>query len=153
MKVCVRQTFFPKAPDDMREVSCLSEGGGGVSQSSCEALYSRPALLCLHTNSLLTPLKARSGAPDGLTYPSTMALYGKPGPPGRRPRWQLPAPSRSSPLRVFLTCKILLQPGSHFPPLRLSLSCFRLPLRRPPPLSPPVFGSYDRQKDLQAEQI
>lgn len=106
----------------------------GLSPSSCRALYSRRALWCLHTNSPLTPLKARSGAPDGLIYPSTMALYGN-----REPLL---------PSRHLLDPQILLQPQSHFPSLVFS---FRL--RRSPSLSPPVFGSYDRQKDLQAELI
>lgn len=60
------------------------------------------------------------------------------------------ATSRSSPLDVFLTCKSSCSPRVTF---HRSLFSFRLLLRRPPPLSPSVFGSYDRQKDLQAEQI
>lgn len=109
----------------------------GPSQSSCRALYSRRALWCLHTNSPLTPLKARSGAPDGLIYPSTMALYGnlEPFDDGIFPLL---------PSQRLLDPQILVQPESHF----RSLS-FPFRLRRPPPLSPSVFGSYDQQKDLQ----
>lgn len=112
LKVCVRQTFFPRP--QMRWVKRAASRG--LSQSSCKALYSRRALLCLHTNSLLTPLKARSGAPDRLTYPSTMALYGKPEPPdGHVSDFPL------LPSRRLLDLQILLQPQSHFPPLSLLL--------------------------------
>lgn len=124
LKVCARQTFFPRPPDEMGEASRLS-WGGGLSQSSCKALYSRRALVCLHTNSPLTPLKARSGAPDRLTYPSTMALYGKAEPPdGRVSDFPL------LPSRRLLDLRILLQPQSHFPPLSLLL-----PSPSPPPSS------------------
>lgn len=60
------------------------------------------------------------------------------------------ATSRSSPLDVFLTCKSSCSPRVAF---HRPLFSFHLLLRRPPPLSPSVFGSYDWQKDLQAEQI